>query len=140
MKNKLLAITLCVFSLNSFALDINGEPYEFTGNISSIMLTDDGGVINAVGETGQYGKVWLTYNLKIDNPTNPNQGSFTGRATAIDGEGNRNGASRQGVWERKGGMMHFKSLDDVSDGNQYLCLTAINLIDDSLEMKFYSVK
>ena len=46
MKNKILAITLGVFSLNSFALDINGEPYEFTGNISSIMLTDDGGVIN----------------------------------------------------------------------------------------------
>ena len=60
MKNKLLAIALSVFSLNSFALDINGEPYEFTGNISSIMLADDGGVINAVGETGQYGKVWLT--------------------------------------------------------------------------------
>ena len=110
------------------------------GNISSIMLTDDGGVINAVGETGQYGKVWLTYNLKIDNPTNPNQGSFSGRATAIDGEGNRNGASRQGVWERKGKIMHFKSLDDVTDGNQYLCITSINLIDDSLEMKFYSVK
>tara|TARA_B100001094_G_C17616278_1_gene523696 strand:+ start:91 stop:510 length:420 start_codon:yes stop_codon:yes gene_type:complete len=139
MKN-IIAITLGVFSLNSFALDINGEAYEFTGSISSITLTDEGGVINVVGETGQYGKVWLTYNLKIDNPTNPSQGSFAGRATAIDSEGNRNGASRQGVWERKGKMMHFKSLDDVTDGNQYLCITSINLIDDSLEMKFYSVK
>ena len=37
-------------------------------------------------------------------------------------------------------IMHFKSLDDVTDGNQYLCITSINLIDDSLEMKFYSVK
>lgn len=139
MKN-IIAITLGVFSLNSLALDINGEAYEFTGSISSITLTDEGGVINVVGETGQYGKVWLTYNLKIDNPTNPSQGSFAGRATAIDSEGNRNGASRQGVWERKGKMMHFKSLDDVTDGNQYLCITSINLIDDSLEMKFYSVK
>jgi hypothetical protein len=139
MKN-IIAITLGVFSLNSFALDINGEAYEFTGSISSITLTDEGGVINVVGETGQYGKVWLTYNLKIDNPTNPSQGSFAGRATAIDSEGNRNGASRQGVWERKGTMMYFKSLDDVTDGNQYLCITSINLIDDSLEMKFYSVK
>jgi hypothetical protein len=55
-------------------------------------------------------------------------------------DGNRNSATRQGVWERKGKMMHFKSLDDVSDGNQYLCITSVNLIDDSLEMKFYSVK
>ena len=64
MKN-IIAITLGVFSLNSLALDINGEAYEFTGSISSITLTDEGGVINVVGETGQYGKVWLTYN----NPT-----------------------------------------------------------------------
>ena len=140
MKNIILVTMLWAFSLNSFAIDINGEAYEFTGSISSITLTDEGGVINVVGETGQYGKVWLTYNLKIDNPNNPSHGSFAGRATAIDSEGNRNGASRQGVWERKGKMMHFKSLDDVTDGNQYLCITSINLIDDSLEMKFYSVK
>ena len=67
-------------------------------------------------------------------------GSFTGRAVAIDENGNRNGASRQGVWERKCSIMHFISLDDVTDGNQYLCLTEVNLIDDSLEMNFYSVK
>ena len=140
MKNIFLTLAFSVFSLNTLALDINGEPYELTGSISTITLTDDGGVINAVGETGQYGKVWLTYNLNLDNPATPNQGSFSGRATAIDGEGNRNGASRQGVWERKGKMMYFKSLDDVTDGNQYLCMTAINLIDYSLEMKFYSVK
>ncbi|MDA9045878.1 hypothetical protein N9H86_01920 [Gammaproteobacteria bacterium] len=140
MKNIFLTLVLGMFSLNSFALDINGEPYEFTGSISTITLTDEGGVINAVGETGQYGKVWLTYNLNLDNPATPNQGSFTGRAVAIDGDGYRNSATRQGVWERKGKIMHFKSLDDVSDGNQYLCITSINLIDDSLEMKFYSVK
>jgi hypothetical protein len=140
MKNILLTFAFGVFSLNTFALDINGQPYEFTGNISSITLTDEGGVINVVGETGQYGKVWLTYNLNLDNPATPNQGSFTGRAVAIDDNGNRNSASRQGVWERKGNMMHFKSLDDVSDGNQYLCITSANLSDDSLTMKFYSVK
>ena len=132
MKNIFLTLILGVFSLNSFALDINGEPYEFTGSVSTITLTDDGGVINVVGETGQYGKVWLTYNLNLDNPATPNQGSFTGRAVAIDGDGNRNSATRQCVWERKGKMMHFKSLDDVSDGNQFLCITSVNLIDDSL--------
>ena len=140
MKNIFLTLILGVFSLNSFALDLNGEPYEFTGSVSTITLTDDGGVINVVGETGQYGKVWLTYNLNLDNPVTPNQGSFTGRAVAIDGDGNRNSATRQGVWERKGKMMHFRSLDDVSDGNQFLCITSVNLIDDSLEMKFYPVK
>ena len=29
------------------------------------------------------------------------------------------------------------SLDDVSDGNQYLCITTMNLKDDTVEMRFY---
>ena len=40
-------------------------------------LTNEGGVINVVGNTGQYGKVWLTYNLKLDNPNVATQGSFS---------------------------------------------------------------
>ena len=140
MKNIFLVLVFGIFASNTYALGINGDAYDFTGNITSITLTDEGGVINVVGETGEYGKVWLTYNLNLDNPATPNQGSFTGRAVAIDDNGNRNSATRQGVWERKGNMMHFKSLDDVSDGNQYLCITSANLSDDSLTMKFYSVK
>ena len=140
MKKSLIVFLGLTFSLSSLALTITDKPYEFTGNVTTISLTDSGGVINVVGKTSQYGKVWLTYNLKLDNPASPNQGSFSGRAVAIDDDGNRNGASRQGVWERKGSMMHFRSLDDVSDGNQYLCITSVNLLDDSLEMKFYSVK
>ena len=140
MKKSLIVFLGLTFSLSSLALTITDKPYEFTGSVTTISLTDSGGVINVVGNTSQYGKVWLTYNLKLDNPASPNQGSFSGRAVAIDDDGNRNGASRQGVWERKGSMMHFRSLDDVSDGNQYLCITSVNLLDDSLEMKFYSVK
>jgi len=140
MKNIFLVLAFGVFTSNAYALDVKGDAYDFTGNITSITLTNEGGVINVVGETGEYGKVWLTYNLNLDNPATPNQGSFTGRAVAIDDNGNRNSATRQGVWERKGNMMHFKSLDDVSDGNQYLCITSANLTDDSLTMKFYSVK
>ena len=140
MKKSLIVFLGLTFSLSSLALTITDKPYEFTGNVTTISLTDSGGVINVVGNTSQYGKVWLTYNLNLDNPATPNQGSFSGRAVAIDDNGNRNSASRQGVWERKGNMMHFKSLDDVSDGNQYLCITSANLTDDSLTMKFYSVK
>ena len=140
MKNIFLTILISLISSYSYGLNITDKPFEFTGKISSITLNDNGGVINAVGNTSQYGKVWLTYNLKLDNPNSANQGSFFGRAVAIDDNGNRNAASRQGVWERIGEIMHFRSIDDVSDGNQFLCFTKINLIDDSLEMKFYSVK
>ena len=140
MKNIFLTILISLISSYSYGLNITDKPFEFTGKISSISLNINGGVINVVGNTSQYGKVWLTYNLKLDNSNSANQGSFSGRAVAIDDNGNRNAASRQGVWERIGEIMHFRSIDDVSDGNQFLCFTKINLIDDSLEMKFYSVK
>ena len=134
-----LALLFCAVNISAF--DVTGDHFDAKFKITSVTLGEKYSIINAESDAaGQYGKVWLTYNLKADNPGNPNQGSFSGRATAIDENGNRNGASRQGVWERKGTVMHFRSLDDVSDGNQYLCITAINLINDSLKMSFYSTK
>jgi|TARA_B100001750_G_C15141609_1_gene414982 hypothetical protein len=140
MKKTILSLMLIMGSFSVYGLDIRGDANSFTGNITSVTLTDEGGVINVVGSTGKYGKVWLTYNLKLDNSNYPTQGSFSGRATAINDQGERNAASRQGVWERKGNILNFYSLDDVTDGNFYLCITEMNLSTDALDMKFYSVK
>ena len=140
MKKTILSLMLIMVSFSTYGLDIRGDANSFTGNITSITLTDEGGVINVVGSTGKYGKVWLTYNLKLDNSNHPTQGSFSGRATAINDQGERNAASRQGVWERKGNILNFYSLDDVTDGNFYLCITEMNLSTDALNMKFYPVK
>ena len=74
MKKSLIVFLGLTFSLSSLALTITDKPYEFTGNVTTISLTDSGGVINVVGKTSQYGKVWLTYNLKLDNPASPNHG------------------------------------------------------------------
>ena len=140
MKKIIFTLMILIGSSNVHSLDIRGDANEFKGEITSVTLTNDGGVINVVGNTGQYGKVWITYNLRLDNPNIATQGSFSGRATAINEEGVRNAASRQGVWERKGNILQFYSLDDVTDGNFYLCITEMNLTTDKLEMKFYSVK
>ena len=32
----------------------------------------------------------------------------------------------------------FLSLDDVSDGNQYLCITEMDVNTDQVEMRFYA--
>jgi|TARA_B110000037_G_scaffold46011_1_gene56333 hypothetical protein len=100
-------------------------------------LTDSGGVIDVVSDDEKYGKTWLTYNVKSNNPNSPDQGSFQGRGVAINNDGIRISASRQGVWSRKGHGYSFYSLDDVSDGNQFLCITTMNLKDDTVEMRFY---
>jgi len=67
MKKTILSLMLIMGSFSAYGLDIHGDANSFTGNITSVTLTDEGGVINVVGSTGKYGKVWLTYNLKLDN-------------------------------------------------------------------------
>ena len=123
--------------LLTFAFDVTGDEVSLSGTISSIVLTDEGGVLNVVSDNEIYGKTWLTYNINLDNPNSVDQGSFQGRATAINNDGSRVSSSRQGVWSRSGFIYSFYSLDDVSDGNQYICITTMNLQDDSVEMKFY---
>ena len=119
------------------AFDVTGEEVSLTGSITSISLTDIGGLINVVSDNDKYGKTWLTYNIKLSNPNTQDQGSFNGRATAINTDGTRASATRQGVWTRNGHIYSLMSLDDVSDGNQYLCITEMNLMTDKVEMRFY---
>jgi uncharacterized membrane protein len=134
---KLITLLLAISSLSIYGFDLTGEGINLSGKINSTSLTDAGGVIDVVSDNEKYGKTWLTYNVKVNNPNSPDQGSFQGRAIAINNDGQRVSASRQGVWSRDGYIYSFYSLDDVSDGNQFLCITTMNLKDDTVEMRFY---
>lgn len=134
---KLITLLLVISSLSIYGFDLTGEGINLSGKINSTSLTDAGGVIDVVSDNEKYGKTWLTYNVKVNNPNSPDQGSFQGRAIAINNDGQRVSASRQGVWSRDGYIYSFYSLDDVSDGNQFLCITTMNLKDDTVEMRFY---
>ena len=133
----LFALVLIFSSMTTYGFDVTGERINLSGKISSTSLTGTGGVIDVVSDNEKYGKTWLTYNVKLSNANSPDQGSFQGRAVAINNDGIRVSASRQGVWSRKGHVYSFYSLDDVSDGNQFLCITTMNLKDDTVEMRFY---
>ena len=134
---KLVTLLLVLSSLSIQGFDLTGEGINLSGKINSTSLTESGGIIDVVSDNEKYGKTWLTYNVKVNNPNSPDQGSFQGRAIAINNDGARVSASRQGVWSREGYIYSFYSLDDVSDGNQFLCITTMNLKDDTVEMRFY---
>ena len=134
---KLVTLLLVLSSLSIQGFDLTGEGINLSGKINSTSLTESGGVIDVVSDNEKYGKTWLTYNVKVNNPNSPDQGSFQGRAIAINNDGVRVSASRQGVWSREGYIYSFYSLDDVSDGNQFLCITTMNLKNDTVEMRFY---
>jgi hypothetical protein len=133
-----IILTFFLFSTQLYSFEISGNKVNLSGKITSITLKEDKGIINVVSDNEKYGKTWLTYNLKLSNPNSSDQGSFHGRATAINNDGSRASATRQGVWSRDGNIYSFLSLDDVNDGNQYLCITEIDVNTDKVEMKFYA--
>ena len=136
-KTFIVAISI-LCSLSIFGLTITAdEKFTLSGNVTSISLTDQGGVINVSSKAGRYGKVFLTYNLRRDNPNFGSQGSFTGRGVGIADDGTRNSAPRHGVWKREGNIITFHSLDDVTDGNRNFCVSKLNLTEETLEMTFY---
>ena len=138
MKKISLIIFATFLSCSLFGLKVTAdEKFTLSGKVTSISLTDQGGVINVSSKAGRYGKVFLTYNLKIDNPNYTSQGSFIGRGVGINDDGNRNSGSRQGVWKREGNIITFHSLDDVTDGNRNFCISKLNLTEETLEMTFY---
>ena len=138
MKKISLIIFAALLSYSLFGLKVDAdEKFTLSGKVTSISLTDQGGVINVSSKAGRYGKVFLTYNLKLDNPNYTSQGSFIGRGVGINDDGNRNSGSRQGVWKREGNIITFHSLDDVTDGNRNFCISKLNLTEETLEMTFY---
>ena len=139
MYKKMFIVAISILcSLSIFGLTITAdEKFTLSGNVTSISLTDQGGVINVSSKAGRYGKVFLTYNLRRDNPNFGSQGSFTGRGVGIADDGTRNSAPRHGVWKREGNIITFHSLDDVTDGNRNFCVSKLNLTEETLEMTFY---
>lgn len=112
------------------------ESYTVTGKLMNLELTDTGGTITIAGKAGIYGRVYLTYNMKL-NPNNTSQGSFTGKGFGIDGDGNRNAGVRSGVWRREGTKFTFHELDDISDGAQALCKSTLDIATEEFAMTFY---
>ena len=139
MYKKIFIVAISILcSMSIFGLTITAdEKFTLSGNVTSISLTDQGGVINVSSKAGRYGKVFLTYNLRRDNPNFGSQGSFTGRGVGIADDGTRNSAPRHGVWKREGNIITFHSLDDVTDGNRNFCISKLNLTEETLEMTFY---
>ena len=69
MKKISLILFATLLSCSLFGLKVTSdEKFTLSGKVTSISLTDQGGVINVSSKAGRYGKVFLTYNLKIDNP------------------------------------------------------------------------
>ncbi|MDB2611839.1 hypothetical protein N9Z24_03705, partial [Gammaproteobacteria bacterium] len=93
-------------------------------------------VINAESDAaGQYGKVYVSYKLKSTSDTG---GTWTGQGRGISPEGNLARGNLQGVWTRDGKIISIKSLDDVTDGINFMQGT-IDLISGDIAIEVYKI-
>ena len=141
MKVIIVGLSLILFSAFALAdgrtaIELPSESFTVKGKMLNVELTDQGGVVTVSGIAGKYGRVFITYNMQL-NPNSSSQGSFTGRGIGIDDDGNREAASRQGVWKREGTKFTMLSLDDLTDGTQNLCKSILDLASEEFEMTFY---
>ena len=143
MRSIIFAATMLVLSLSQSAfadghptITVPSDSFSVKGEMMNLELSDSGGVITVKAIAGKYGRVFLTYNMS-SNPNSKTQGSFTGRAMGIDDNGNREFATRNGVWTREGTTLTMHSLDDLTDGAQNLCKSILDLSTGEFEMTFY---
>ena len=136
MTTLLLVLAPMTAALASPSITVPEESFSLKGKMLNVELTETAGVVTVQGIAGRYGRVFLTYNMTM-NPNSDSQGAFTGRGMGINDEGVRQAGSRQGVWKREGTVITYYSLDDVSDGNQNLCKSVLDISTGEFEMTFY---
>ena len=132
----LLAAVVAFSTGNSLAFEISGDSFDANFEITSVVIGEEGSTITSAGTAGDYGKVYLTHNLKSQTGSR-DSGTFSGQARAIDAKGVLEAATVQGVWRREGKIITMYSLDDVSNGLIHLAEGTMDLVSGKLQFKVY---
>ena len=134
----LLSTSFLALSFNLLAFNVTGDSFKSKFEITSITVGADHSTINATSAAaGQYGKVYLSYTL-TSNDTSRNQGTFEGHGGGISPEGDLAAGVLKGVWTRDGKVISIKSLDDVTDGVNYM-QGEIDLISGEINIEVFKV-
>ena len=96
----------------SFAKRQDSAPLKVT----SVMLTQGGGTITAEGEMGEYGRVYLTYELTAD--ASGLAGSVVGEGRGALQDGSFAAGSGTGAYYRDGTLFTMHILFRINDGSQ----------------------
>jgi hypothetical protein len=135
---KLFTAMVIALPMSIAAFEVTGDHFKDIFKITSVTVHEDGTSFNAESDSaGQYGKVYLTYNLKSSDNSR-NSGTWLGYGRGISPEGNLAVGNLMGVWTRDGSMISIKSLDEVTDGINYMQGT-MNLISGEIKVEVYKV-
>jgi hypothetical protein len=136
---KYIFASILMFSISSFAFEVTGESFTAKWSIDSVNVGKLESTINmSSADTGQYGKVYLSYTL-TSNPNIPNSGTWIGYGRGISPDGVLARGDLMGVWTMDGTKINVKSVDSVTDGINFLSGT-IDLIAGEMEAEVFKVE
>ena len=107
-------------------------------NVTSVEFREGSTVITAEGQMGEYGKVYVTYELHIDS--SGVSGLVTGQGRGfIDAETVLSGVF-SGIWSREGSIVKMRNFVNISDGSKNLDLISFDGRDNTITVDAYIVE
>ena len=107
-------------------------------HITSLILGDDGSVVSAEGDMGEYGRIDATYRLRYDGEGR-RSGTVYGSGRGATGD-EIVGGNFSGRWEVVDGTVTMRNVVAISDGTMNLDIITFRPADRELMVKVYVLK
>jgi hypothetical protein len=150
MQTKFLATVLGVLSLlaiqpvaiaDAHSTDtLKLEPRQAAAvmTVTSVRLTDAGGVISAEGNMSEYGKVYTTYEMTLD----PSRGLYVvgGEGRGFMADGTFASGQFQGVGYRDGSTFTMYNTVNITGSTQNFDVITFDALENTLTVRAYILK
>tara|TARA_B100000161_G_scaffold245167_1_gene199920 strand:- start:737 stop:1168 length:432 start_codon:yes stop_codon:yes gene_type:complete len=142
MKYLVWLVFFSLASTSAFAdhheLNLEAKQSRTELDITSIQLGEDLSIVTAEGETGEYGRVYVTYYLNYDR--DGSGGSFTMQGRGYVDTDTIFSGSGSGRWTRDGHLVRLTQILTISDGSQNLDVIVIDPLNRTLIADLYALR
>lgn len=134
----LLALATTTAFADHHALNMEARQPRAELDITSIQLGEDLSIVTAEGETGEYGRVYVTYHLTYNR--DGSGGSFTMQGRGYVDADTWFSGSGAGMWTRDGYLVRMNQVVTISDGSQNLDVIVIDPLTRTLTVDVYALQ
>ena len=141
MKKELFGFLFLAFS-NSAIADHHALNWEARQprselEITSIQLGEELSIITAEGDSGEYGRVYITYYLTYNR--DGSGGSYTMQGRGYVNADTLFSGSAAGMWVRDGHLVKMSGVVSISDGSQNLDVIVVDPLNRTLTADVYGL-
>ena len=106
--------------------------------VTSVELDALGGTITAVGDMGEYGKVYATYRMKLDSQRGLY--TITGEGRGFLADGSFASGQFSGIGYREGSVFTMYNTVNITGSTQNFDVITFDALDNSLTVEAYILK